>query len=107
MVSIKHDNDELQHVEDDASFKVIGSLRGTAIKCVSINCLRSTICCTVSLEFSGGLALASPPFERFPEGNKLNALSLQQEASLATFLKVSAASWRLSEGATKANVKRF
>jgi hypothetical protein len=32
MVSIEHDHDELQHVEDDASFKVIGSLRPAAIK---------------------------------------------------------------------------
>jgi len=61
----------------------------------------------VSLESSGGLALASPPFERFPEGNELNALSHEQEASLAKFLKVSASSWQLPEDATKANVKRF
>ena len=32
MVSIEHDHDELQHVEDDTSFKVIGSLRPAAIK---------------------------------------------------------------------------
>jgi hypothetical protein len=32
MVSIEHDHDELQHVEDDASFKVIDSLRPAAIK---------------------------------------------------------------------------
>ena len=56
MVSIEHDHDELQHVEDDANFKVI---------------------------------------------------DLEQEASLATFLKVSASSWRLPEDATKANVQRF
>jgi hypothetical protein len=35
MVSIEHDHDELQHVKDDASFKVIDSLRRTAIKCVN------------------------------------------------------------------------
>ena len=33
MVSIEHDHDELQHVEDDASFKVIDSMRPAAIKC--------------------------------------------------------------------------
>jgi hypothetical protein len=61
----------------------------------------------VRLECSGGLALASPPFERCPKGNKLNALSLEQEASLAKFLKVSGGSWRLPEDATKENVQRF
>jgi hypothetical protein len=65
------------------------------------------MCCTVRLECNGGLALASPPFERCPEGNKLNALSLEQEASLAKFLKVSASSLRLPEDATKAHVQRF
>ena len=35
MVSIEHDHDDLQHVEDDASFKVIGSLRPAAIKCAN------------------------------------------------------------------------
>ena len=35
MVSIEHDHDELQHVEDDASFKVIDSLRPAAIKYVN------------------------------------------------------------------------
>ena len=61
----------------------------------------------MNLECSGGLALASPPFERCPEGNELNALPHEQEASLAKFLKVSASSWRLPEDATKANVERF
>jgi hypothetical protein len=35
MVSIEHDHDELQHVEGDASFKVIHSLRPAAIKCAN------------------------------------------------------------------------
>ena len=35
MVSIEHGHDELQHVQDDASFKVIGSLRRTAINCAN------------------------------------------------------------------------
>jgi hypothetical protein len=35
MVSIEHDHDELQLVEDDASFKVIRSLRPAAIKCAN------------------------------------------------------------------------
>ena len=37
MVSIEHDHDhdELKHVEDDASFKVIGSSRPAAIKCAN------------------------------------------------------------------------
>ena len=35
MVSIEHDHDELQHVEGDASFEVIGSLRPAAIKCAN------------------------------------------------------------------------
>jgi hypothetical protein len=34
MVSIEHDHDELQHEEDDSSFKVIGNLRPEAIKCI-------------------------------------------------------------------------
>ena len=86
MVSIEHDHDKLQHVEDDARFNVIGSLRPAAIK-LQITRLRSTMCCTVRLECSGRLALASPPFERCPEGSELNALSLEQEASLANHLK--------------------
>jgi hypothetical protein len=61
----------------------------------------------MSLEFSGGLALASPPFERCPEGNELNALSHEQDASLAKFLKFSASSWRLPEDDTKENLQRF
>jgi hypothetical protein len=48
------------------------------------------MCCTVRLECSGGLALASPPFERCTEGNKLNALSLEQKASVATLFKIPA-----------------
>ena len=35
MVSIEHDHDELQHVEDDASFKVIDCLRSAAMKCAN------------------------------------------------------------------------
>ena len=35
MVSIEHDHDELQHVDDDASFKAIDSLRPAAIKCAN------------------------------------------------------------------------
>ena len=86
---------------------MIDSLRRTAIKCANqLLTLDNMLHCELGKE-SGGLALASPPFERCPEGNKLNALSLEQEASLATFLKVSASSWRFPEDATKANMQRF
>jgi hypothetical protein len=65
---------------NDASFKVIGSLRPAAIKFANLLLTLDNIY-TVRLDCSGGLALVSPPFERCPKSNELNALSLEHEAS--------------------------
>ena len=51
MVSIEHDHDELQHVYDDASFKVTGSLRPAAIKFANhLPMLDSVLNCALGMQ---------------------------------------------------------